>query len=396
MKNAFQKTLFKSSNTIVSIRADGSILVDGFNRAIEEMPNLSSSNLCNLSLEAGGKSPFIPCDASAGIRTFFIIAENGHVKQFGQNSDTENYGAIHTESWNDIVEIVAKFHALGLKKDGTAVASGYNDHGQCNVSNWRNVDHIDCSLFFSAGIKKDGTVVFSGRHEGWIGNVASWKNIKSIFCESDYLLGIDSEGNVHYFGEKKDYIDTITGWKKVVKIVGEWDNIAALTTDGTVLTIGDKAVKDNVRSWKDMIDIVWADRVVALDKNGHVFVGLDQAEPYHDYSDFNDRIWSNWKNIIKIISFNMGFLALAKDGSIKSCLRNMFSEELPKAKRWHCFSSFEKMDDEYENGFKFFKSKIELATELSSLHGLFTGKRRRKLKELIAEADRELRKYSNN
>ncbi|MCL2514163.1 MAG: RCC1 domain-containing protein, partial [Oscillospiraceae bacterium] len=39
--------------------------------------------------------------------------------------------------WIDIVTISSSLrHIVGLKKDGTVVAVGYNSNGQCNVSEW--------------------------------------------------------------------------------------------------------------------------------------------------------------------------------------------------------------------------------------------------------------------
>ena len=31
-------------------------------------------------------------------------------------------------------------HTVGLRADGTVVAVGYNDYGQCNVSSWDLLD----------------------------------------------------------------------------------------------------------------------------------------------------------------------------------------------------------------------------------------------------------------
>jgi len=42
--------------------------------------------------------------------------------------------------WNDIVGIAAgKNHVVGLKADGTVVAGGNDENGQCNVSDWRDI-----------------------------------------------------------------------------------------------------------------------------------------------------------------------------------------------------------------------------------------------------------------
>ena len=48
-----------------------------------------------------------------------------------------DYGQCNVEDWTEIVAIAAgPTHTLGLKSDGTVVAVGNNDHGQCDVKNW--------------------------------------------------------------------------------------------------------------------------------------------------------------------------------------------------------------------------------------------------------------------
>ena len=43
-------------------------------------------------------------------------------------------------SWTDIVAVTAgDLHTVGLKANGTVVAVGQNDDGQCNVSGWTDI-----------------------------------------------------------------------------------------------------------------------------------------------------------------------------------------------------------------------------------------------------------------
>ena len=45
-----------------------------------------------------------------------------------------------SNDWTDIVAISAGYwHTVGLKADGTVVAVGYNEFGQCDVSGWTNI-----------------------------------------------------------------------------------------------------------------------------------------------------------------------------------------------------------------------------------------------------------------
>jgi hypothetical protein len=57
-------------------------------------------------------------------------------------------------------------HSLGLKSDGTIVAWGYNDYGQCDVPA-PNADFVAVAggRYHSLGLKSDGTIVAWGRND---------------------------------------------------------------------------------------------------------------------------------------------------------------------------------------------------------------------------------------
>ena len=53
-------------------------------------------------------------------------------------------------------------HTVGLKADGSVVATGRNDDGECNVGNWTGIVQVAAGLFHTVGLKADGTVVAVG------------------------------------------------------------------------------------------------------------------------------------------------------------------------------------------------------------------------------------------
>ena len=67
---------------------------------------------------------------------------------------------------------------VGLKADGTVVAAGLNDHGQCDVSDWMNIIAISAGYDYTIGLKTDGTVVAVGDNEYGQCNVSDWTDIK--------------------------------------------------------------------------------------------------------------------------------------------------------------------------------------------------------------------------
>ena len=63
----------------------------------------------------------------------------------------------------DIIQWVASgYHVLGLRMDGTVMAKGRNDYGQCDVKKWRDIVQVAAGNFHSLGLRKDGTVVATG------------------------------------------------------------------------------------------------------------------------------------------------------------------------------------------------------------------------------------------
>lgn len=69
-------------------------------------------------------------------------------------------------NWEDIAEISAGYrHTIALKNDGTVVAIGNNEFGQCNVKDWKDIAAVSAGYRHTAGLKKDGTVVVIGNNE---------------------------------------------------------------------------------------------------------------------------------------------------------------------------------------------------------------------------------------
>ena len=71
---------------------------------------------------------------------------------------------LNVEEWTDVVALslydgVYEAHITGLKKDGTVVAVGDNEHGQCNVQDWKDIVAVYARDEETIGLKKDGTVI---------------------------------------------------------------------------------------------------------------------------------------------------------------------------------------------------------------------------------------------
>ena len=132
-------------------------------------------------------------DFSAGIFHYAAIMLDGTV--VAQGSDDE--GQCNVEDWEDIKRIsCGQSHTVGLKTDGTVVATGFNEYGQCNVEDWTDIVDISANHHYTVGLKSDGTVVATGDNEFGQCNVNEWKNITFIDAGYNHVIGITTEGTV--------------------------------------------------------------------------------------------------------------------------------------------------------------------------------------------------------
>ena len=65
-------------------------------------------------------------------------------------------------------------HSVGLRADGTVVATGSSEAGQCEVSRWRNIVAIAAGTAHTVGLRRDGTVVATGSNSHGQLEVGAW------------------------------------------------------------------------------------------------------------------------------------------------------------------------------------------------------------------------------
>ena len=131
------------------------------------------------------------------------------------------------EGWRGIVEIAAgEAHSVGLRKDGTVVATGRNAEGQCDVSGWTDVIAIAAYGKATLGLKKDGKVLLTGSYRCRIGG---WQDVVAISMGALHAVGVKKDGTV-----LADAIATINDKERLN--VGDWKlfkNIATYEKDAT-------------------------------------------------------------------------------------------------------------------------------------------------------------------
>ena len=162
-------------------------------------------------------------------------------------------------NWTDIKQVSVGYdHVVGLKSDGTVVAVGMNDNGECDVEGWKDIVEISAGSGYTVGLKSDGTVVATGWDDNDQYDVEDWKDIIAISAVNGnhHIVGLKSDGTVvatgeNYFGECD-----VEDWKDVVAISTGRYRTAGLKSDGTVIATGINYYGQcNVSDWVDIIAI---------------------------------------------------------------------------------------------------------------------------------------------
>ena len=120
-------------------------------------------------------------------------------------------GQSGVSGWKNIVAIACgESHTVGLRKDGSVVAVGrttvpsslnptvcqYPQEIAVIFFHEILILHCPSILLPTATTKQDGTVVAAGDNQYGQCNVASWKDIRAIACGGNYTLGIQKDGTV--------------------------------------------------------------------------------------------------------------------------------------------------------------------------------------------------------
>lgn len=137
------------------------------------------------------------------------LRENGTVYCFAPSVYEGQTWEYDVSGWTDIVQVSAGFdQILGLKADGTVVATGCNDYGQCDTDSWSDIVQVYAGRDQSLGLKKDGTVVISGGYTGYgFGpeTFAGWSDIVEVTGFFDQFMGLKSDGTIIYAGPAERY-----------------------------------------------------------------------------------------------------------------------------------------------------------------------------------------------
>ncbi len=258
---------------------------------------------------------------SAGFAHTVGLKSDGTVVAVGNN----NFGQCNVGSWSDIVAIAAgDFHTVGLRSDGTVVAAGGSSssgNGQCSVGNWSSIIDVDVGMFHTVGLRSNGTVVTAGENDSGECNVSGWSNIVTVCAGSSNTVGLKSDGTVVAAGTNAFGQCNVGGWTDIVAISASMFHTAGLKADGTVVAVGrnDNGQCD-VSGWKNIVAVYTGEaHTVGLRSDGTVVAVGNNSDGRCNIND--------WKNIVSLsVSESTRTVGLKADGSVVAVGKNIFGQ----------------------------------------------------------------------
>jgi alpha-tubulin suppressor-like RCC1 family protein len=193
---------------------------------------------------------------------------------------------------------------IGLKENGTVVAAGNNDYGQCNVSSWTNIDKIfNNDGLHTIGITLDGNVLSTGNNDYGQCNVTSWSDIKDIKTDFYHTMGLFNNGTVRVVGANFHGETLTSSWTDIIAIDICYHNSVGLRSNGTVIAIGNNWYNQcDTSSWTNVVDVkCGAYYVLGLRSDGTCLITGYTKRATLDVSN-----WIDVKTIKKQVLFCVG------------------------------------------------------------------------------------------
>ena len=239
------------------------------------------------------------------------------------------------ELWNEVAVretlCAGNAHTVALKNDGTVVAIGKNDKGQCNVGSWKDIVAISAGRGHTVGLKADGTVVATGYDEGGRLNVGAWKDIVAISARGTHTVGLKCDGTVVVAGYNGDGRCNVEDWTDIIAIDAGTYHTVGLKSDGTVIAVGNNdKYQCEVEDWTNIVAVSGGESfTTGLRTDGTVVVTRNNAQ----YADNGKRNVGNWKNIVRVCAGSGYNLALQNNGKVVSA--GKINQDMSGTEKWN-------------------------------------------------------------
>lgn len=226
------------------------------------------------------------------------------------------------KSWSNLASIAVggehalSRHIVGLLADGTVVAVGSNQYGECDTASWRNVGAIYTGENYTVGLKNDGSVVATGDNQFGQCEVRRWRNVTAISIGASHTVALHANGTVSAVGDNTYGQCNVGDWTKIIAISASRNHTVGLRVDGTVVACGDNQYGQcDVRMWTKVSAICTSYvHTVGLVANGMVL-----ATGNNQYGQCEVKAW---RNITSIYASSDHTVGLHADGTVVACGSN--------------------------------------------------------------------------
>ena len=313
--------------------------------------------------------------ASAGGDHTVGLKADGTVVAAGSN----NWGQCDVAGLKDIVAISAGGdHTVGLKADGTVVAVGKNNYGKCDVAGLKDIVAVSAGDDYTVGLKADGTVVateYTGHQKYYHGkcDVEGWTDIAAVSAGWDHTVGLKADGTVVAVGKNNYGKCDVAGLKDIVAVSAGDDYTVGLKADGTVVAVGDNNVGQcDVADWTDIVAVsAGLSHTAGLKADGTVVAVGDNDEGQCDVA--------GWKDIVAVSAGKFHTVGLKADGTVVAVGDN--DEGQCDDAGWKLFKTEEEKKADYTRACSYQESGDE--QELAKAASIFKG-----LKDYLDSAER--------
>lgn len=317
------------------------------------------------------------------------LRSDGTVLATGDNG----YGQCDVQDWFDVIAVAAKGnHTIGLHKNGTVVAVGDNRRGQCDVEDWSDIVAVTAGYNHTVGLKRDGTVVAVGENEDGRCDVGRWSGITAIAAGDNFTLGVSADGTVYKAGKDHWQVYKYIDWSGIISLAADAHEFVGLRANGSVTG------RRDCTKWTEIVAVAVSQYAAFGLKVDGTVLNSQQSQ----YQNVPCEAVKEWKDIVAISAAYKGVMGVRKDGSVVAV--NDDASDKCDVSDWKLFDSFENYEQESAQQRRLASErrkqmqaatlngeKAALSAELSSLRGLFTGKRRKELEARLAQIENELK-----
>ncbi len=212
-------------------------------------------------------------------------------------------------------------HTVGLRTDGTAVATGRSKEGQCAVSSWGGLTAVSAGALVTAGLCLDGSAVaagmFGARQASNLAAVASWRDLVEISAGSFYVAGLRTDGSVVANGDNDFGESSIESWQGLATISAGNGYTLGLRLDGSVVAAPNWCADpgsitpflSDLSSWHDLVSIsVGGYHAVALRR--------DRRAVAYASNKYGQGDISGWDDLVDISAGGHHTVGLRSDGTV--------------------------------------------------------------------------------